>query len=389
MMIITPEDLTSLVERAMHAGCVALDTEFVWTRTYYPRLGLVQVGLSGEECFLVDGIEIRDLLPLGRLLADPTVVKILHDAQQDLTILRRVTGSFPRNVFDTRCAAGFAGLSSFISLRDLLREVVEVELDKTESRTDWIQRPLSDRQIAYAIEDVRHLPEIRNVLTSRARQLGLEAWLLEELGEYDDPGLYEERDPRMQFRRIKGFGRLSGRELAILRELAAWREEEARIQDRPRAHIVSDGILLGLARHKPQAISALTLVKGLSDQEIQRYGTMILEMVEKGLGVSRKECPIPPDRPVDEKALNARADFVLDYIKRKCSEREIDPSLVASRAEVTSLVFEGHAATPERHRLLRGWRRQLLGEELLMLLKKQFTAWPDPEGGAPQLVSGA
>ncbi len=193
-MIDTREALESLVERALTAECVALDTEFVWERTYYPRLGLVQVGFAEDDSALIDAAAFPDLAPLGRVLAAPSVVKILHDAPQDLTILRRATGAYPKNIFDTRRAAGFVGLSATLSLGDLLRETLGVSLTKTEARTDWLRRPLSANQQTYAHDDVRFMPAARAELLARARQRHREAWLHEELAAYDDPALYKEKD---------------------------------------------------------------------------------------------------------------------------------------------------------------------------------------------------
>ncbi|MEW6750042.1 MAG: HRDC domain-containing protein, partial [Candidatus Latescibacterota bacterium] len=253
-MIDTPEALRTLVAQIRRCPSVALDTEFVWESTYYPRLGLVQLGLDDGTCHLVDAVALPDLAPLAEIIAAADLPKILHDAPQDLTILRRATGASPRNVFDTRCAAGLAGLSSTSSLLQLASTVLGVELDKTASRTNWLQRPLSPAQARYAVEDVRCLPPLRDALLARIRRLGRESWLREELLALDDPRLYEERDPREQYQRIKGAGRATPRELAVLRELAAWREEEARRSDRPRGRILSDDVLLHLARRKPRTL---------------------------------------------------------------------------------------------------------------------------------------
>ncbi len=257
-MIDRTEDLIALVERGLELGYVAIDTEFVWERTYYARLGVVQVAFNRDECHLIDAPGIGDLTPLGRLLADPGVVKILHDAQQDLMILRHNCGGSATNVFDTRCAAGFVGLTSTLSLDGLLRDLVGVQLSDGQTRSDWLKRPLTPQQVQYALEDVRYLTQARDILLSRAREAGREAWVSEELAQYDDPELYEERDARAQFARVKGAGRLSGRQLAVLRELAAWREEEARRQDRPRGHIMTDDVLVS-TRRRPTRISGTSV----------------------------------------------------------------------------------------------------------------------------------
>ena len=208
-MIHTAKALAELVERALDCERVALDTEFVWNRTYYPKLGVIQLALADGDCYLIDPVAIADLSPLGTLLEHPEVELILHDAQQDLAILRRATGAFPRNVFDTRCAAGLANMSSTSSLAELLEQTLGVVLDKTETLTNWVRRPLSEDQLAYAIEDVRYLHEARDMLRARVEEIGRNTWLTEEMAAYDDPSLYEERDPLEQFTRIKGTGRAS------------------------------------------------------------------------------------------------------------------------------------------------------------------------------------
>ena len=184
-LIVDLAGLADVVARARAAGVAALDTEFVWERTYFPRLGLVQLawpeGRGDVEVALLDAPALGDLAPLAELLADQAVEKVLHDAGQDLIILRRATGADPRRVFDTQRAAGFVGLSGSLSLQDLLRETVGVEIAKGEQRTDWLRRPLSPAQLAYAESDVRHLPEVRRRLMDSAQLRGRAAWVTEEI----------------------------------------------------------------------------------------------------------------------------------------------------------------------------------------------------------------
>ncbi|MBI91925.1 MAG: ribonuclease D, partial [Gemmatimonadaceae bacterium] len=251
-MIVDQDALREQIEAAWAAGQVAVDTEMVWERTFFPALGVVQLGLDRDRCTLVDTVALEGQLgDLGRLLADGQTQKILHDATQDLSILKRATGASPSNVFDTRAASGFAGLASTISLRDLLVELFDIELDKTETRTDWLQRPLADKQIGYAEDDVRYLVEARDELRRRAEAAGYLAWLEEEMAGLGEPEIYQERDPREEFRRVKGYGKLRGRELSVLRELTVWREEAARTFDRSRGRIASDKLLLFLAQRQP------------------------------------------------------------------------------------------------------------------------------------------
>ena len=179
-MISAPAALRTLVDRLQEEAVLAFDTEFTWERTYYARLGLVQIAAADGRCVLVDPLAAGDLAPLGELLANARIVKILHDAPQDLMILRRATGVAARNVFDTRLAAGFAGLASTLSLANLLAETVDVHLAKAHTRADWLARPLAPEELDYAADDVRYLPEVAARLRARARTAGVEAWLDEE-----------------------------------------------------------------------------------------------------------------------------------------------------------------------------------------------------------------
>lgn len=367
-MIDSAEKLRDLVRRARRAGCVALDTEFVWERTYYPRLGLVQVALSSEECHLIDALAIEDLRPLGKLIGDTKVEKVFHDAEQDLTILRRIGGANPCRIFDTQHSAGFCGVSRSISLQDALRVFELADLEKTETRTDWTKRPLSDQQIAYAKDDVRYLIALRDALLSHARVRGRDGWMREELERYDAPELYEDRDPDKHFRRVKGVQSLSARGLAVLREGVRWREDEARNRDRTRSHIVSDQLLVALARHRPRNAIALKNLEGPFQRAIRKYSNSLLAIVDRGSAIPLKECPKPARRPSKKAELKARADKALAFMRARCAEAGIDPILMASRAQVTSVIGGTHLEHLKGHPLLVGWRKDFLGEEFLELL---------------------
>ncbi len=389
-MIDTATALDDLIARARRAARVALDTEFVWERTYYPRLGLVQLGLDRDETFLIDATAL-DLRPLGDLLADPGVVKILHDAQQDLTILHRAVGASPetapRNTFDSRLAAGFVGLGATLSLQALIEETVGVHLPKGESRSDWLRRPLSDAQLEYARDDVRYLPEAFDVLRARIGERGREAWVAEEMGRYDDAALYAEADPREQYHRIKARGKrgFSSRDYAVLREVTAWREAEARQADKPRRHVVPDEVLVTLAQRKPDNSGALRSVRGLSDNASRSYGEALVVAIAQGLAVPKSEQPRPPTSRRSDDAEQARLDLALALVKGQSLGQGIDPGLVANRAEMERLVADGPDARPADHAMLRGWRGALVGEALLDLLRGEGSVGVDPATALPAL----
>ena len=218
-LIVTTAALEAACEAARSGGYLSLDTEFVWRQTYLPQLGIVQLG-AGGECRAVDCAKGLDQSPLGAAVADEGIVKILHDARQDLALVKRYTGASPKNVFDTQLAAAFAGFPSGIGLQKLLFEALDIGLAKTETCTDWTRRPLSEAQIRYALDDVRHLAALREELLRRADGLGTRAWLEEEMTRYNDVALYDECVPSEMWRRVKlRRAKLDRRGFAVLRAL--------------------------------------------------------------------------------------------------------------------------------------------------------------------------
>ncbi len=358
-MIQTEAELSDLMTRANAAPRVSLDTEFLWERTFYPKLGVVQLGFSEREGYLIDAVALPTLPRLGELLANPGTEKLLHDAQQDLSILSRITGAQPRAIFDTRRAAGFAGLASTSSLLGLLRDVLNVEIPKTETRSNWLRRPLSSKQIAYALNDVRFLPELREALLARTSDLGNAAYLQEEMRRLDTPDLYAETSDINVFHRMKA-GRLSGKDRSILLELVRWRESIARARDLPRGHVLRDGDLFVLARNKPTCSHDISRIDGLPRSVATRYKQEILAAIEQGMAT-------PHDTPRSPQFFGRSAQPLKDRTARRISAmREaatavgIDPALVASKADIVSLLMAEDAGTEEAHHLMMGWRRRFV-----------------------------
>ncbi|HRT30060.1 MAG TPA: ribonuclease D [Kiritimatiellia bacterium] len=359
-LITTPDDLTTLVARLLDAEAVAVDTEFFWERTYYPVLGLVQLATT-DGCWLVDAVAVRDLRALGPVLAAPNVTKLLHDAHQDLTILARATGAAPRTVFDTRVAAGFAGFSSTSSLQALLRDALGVELTKAETRSDWLRRPLSESQIRYAAEDVIHLIPLRTALLTHCAGDTPRAWMSEELARLDNAALYSDRDPRSMYQRVKGGSHLDARSLAVLREAAAWREEEARQRDRPREYILSDTLLMALAETQPNDRTALAALPGFPHRMPRRVMDALLAAVARGLALPDEACPQHTGFRLEEKrALKASSDRLLARIRIACDVHGIDPALVASRADVENYLRAQQKGQSAECPLGQGWRAFIL-----------------------------
>ena len=357
-LITTAADLEPVAARLLQAEAVAVDTEFFWERTFYPILGVVQLATSDNACWLVDAVRIPHLGALGPMLASPDITKVLHDAPQDLGILARATGARPRQIFDTRLAAGFAGLDPTCSLQALLRQALGVELAKAETRSDWLRRPLSANQLRYAADDVLHLIPLRETLLARCASESVRGWLREDLRRLDDPAVFQDRDPRLMYLRVKGGSRFSARQLAILRELAAWREIEARRRDWPRGHFLPDEVLVALARVVSADRQVLQGVPGLPRNLPDDVFAGLLDSVARGLCVPDAECPQPvlADAPA-RRAGNPPADRLLAHIRSACSVHQIAPSLVASRSEAESFVRQLAGGAVTNHPLTTGWRR--------------------------------
>ncbi|WP_136805280.1 ribonuclease D [Desulfosediminicola flagellatus] len=364
-MITTTEDLKALVSRARKTDAVALDTEFVWERTYYPQLGLIQIALSDEDCELIDPIAIEDLSPLGELLSDRGVVKILHDAPQDLAILYQATGAAPQNIFDTRLAAGFSDLPATLSLCNLIKELLEIELPKTETRTNWLRRPLNDKQVEYALDDVRYLRAVRVLLLSRIIGPKIKSWLQEELNLLNNPQTYIDNGNGERFRKIRGAGSLSRQSLAILSELAQWREAEAKKQDKPRGHIIKDNILIAIAKKKTLNAEELSAKTGLSPKAQKRYGSKIVSLT---LGTLESEEDSYPPLERSTRLSNRDKETLerlQNLIELKSDLLGIDPILVGNMSELKSLakLLSNSKATPLKQlRQTTGWRKSFLEE---------------------------
>ncbi len=358
MIIESHAELVPVVARLRAEGLASLDTEFVWTRTYFPRLGIVQLAAADGTAWVADAAAAGPAL--AGLLADPGTLKILHDARQDLALLAAVTGAVPRRVFDTRLAAGFAGFATTVSLKQILRDLLEVDLPKTETRTDWCRRPLSAAQIEYALDDVRHLGRLRQTLLARVAERGAGGWLEEELRIYDDPRLYAPLEPDDAWRRVRGGSRLAAGDQPLLRALAALRERRAAEWDMPRNWVVDDESLIMIATRKPSSPEAVRPRHRLQRARLQTLCREICAAVRDAARDPEPGAEGPVFRCPDG-ALKTRVDAALAFLRLRGAEMRIDPALLGSRAEVTALVATG--AGPA-HPLCRGWRLEAAGREL-------------------------
>jgi ribonuclease D len=361
MLVTTPGQLDEAVFRLQGAQRFAIDTEFMRARTYSPQLCLVQVA-SDSDCYLVDPLAGLELAPLFALLADRAQPKILHAARQDLEVILNASGRVPGPVFDTQVAAALLGLPPQVGYADLVARRLGHSIDKGQTRTDWSRRPLSDAQLAYAADDVHHLLQLHTDLAAALESSGRAGWGTEECVALEDPRLYR-TDPADAWRRLKGLGRLRPAEQAVARALAGWREQRAIASDKPRGWILSDEALYALATMAPQTVSDLEQVRALPPATVRKRGDELLALIRAARESARDAAPTPvPERPTPEQT--QRTGRLQQRVKDVAAGLGISAEVLATRRDVEGMVL----GSPEHSPLLRGWRRDAIGLQLLELL---------------------
>ena len=358
---------------------LAVDTEFVRERTYFHRIGLIQVaGKNG--CAAIDPILLSDLTPLLEILKDPKKIKVFHAARQDLEILVRLCGQVIPPVFDTQVAAALVGWGSQISFAKLIQKAIGKRMHKSETYTDWCRRPLSENQITYAIDDVRYLMPAYEKLLEKLEQLKRTDWVAGEVKNWEDPATFTLPDPQTRFLKIKSLRSLKPRNLAVLRELAAWRESVAVSRDCLAKSIVRDETLLEIARKIPSEVKELSSVRGFHPKEIGKSGAAIIKAVELGNEVPEDKLPTVPE--ADGYSTTRGIEELLSaFVQIRSEELKIEPSVLADRKRIHSFAthFEQKLDMDE-HFLLQGWRRECIGEPMLKLLNGEVGLKINPTG---------
>ncbi len=352
--------IAELCRRLAEEPYVCVDTEFMRERTYYSRLCLVQLA-GARDAVAIDALAPDiDLAPVFDLMNDPGVIKVLHACRQDLEIFHDRTGAVPAPVFDTQVAAMVCGFGESVSYDALVHNLTDTRIDKGSRYTDWARRPLSDAQLAYAISDVTGLRQVYEILQERLRTSGRADWLDEELAGVTDPGTYA-IDPREYWRRIKVRNR-SPRFLALVRELAAWREGEARRRDRPRAWIMRDDVLLAIATRAPRTVEQLAGVRNVSERVASgRNGRDLLDAVARARALPDHACPQLPAPPATS-SRTPIVDLLRVLLKLKSEQHSVAARLIATSADLDAIAEHDDAAdTPA----LRGWRARIFGDDAL------------------------
>jgi ribonuclease D len=360
------QDVAAVAAQAREAGRLGIDTEFMPEGRYRPLLCLVQVAV-GDQVWVLDPMAGLEATPLAEVLADPEIELVLHAGRQDVAILRREWGTEITNVFDTQVAAGFAGFSAQAGYSGLLHDVLKIRLPKTASFTRWDARPLTDEQLRYAEGDVEHLLDLADELRRRLDAQGRLQWAREECRAVEQAT--DERDPEEVWRRLPRATGLGPRERAVARELAAWRERTAEAENRPVGSVVRDPTLVEIAKRTPESHRELGQIRGINPDVVRRRGDPLLDAVRRG----REAAPIRleeserlPTEPEDGPVIALAESLV----RGRAQEAGLAYELIAARADLSPIVVAARRGLGEPDvRTLRGWRRELVGSELLELLR--------------------
>lgn len=358
-MIASLNALQDLRQRVADSPILAIDTEFMRENTFWPKLCLIQVATADEAAVIDPLAPDMNLEPLFGLLRDPGILKVFHAARQDIEIFYHLLGAVPGPVFDTQVAAMVLGFGEQVSYETLAAKLAQAEIDKSSRFTDWARRPLSDRQLRYALADVLHLPLIYDKLRRRLTETGREDWLSEEMAVLTDAKTYAQ-EPDEAWRRIR-VRSTNPRFLGMLKELAAWREREAQSRNLPRSWVLKDEALTEIAGDPPATAADLARVRGLSAGFAEgRHGTSLLAAVARGVALDPAAAPqVPRQTPSHNGPL---VDLLKVLLKAKCESHGVAQKLVASSADLERI-----AAGDREVPALLGWRREIFGADALAL----------------------
>jgi ribonuclease D len=365
----TNEALSAFVTELGQVPYLALDTEFLRDQTYYPKLCLIQVAAPGVEGIIDPLAPGMDLAPFYDLIRRSDIVKVMHASRQDIEIFYLQGGVLPDPLFDTQIAAMVAGFGDAASYETLARKIAHVEIDKSARFTDWSHRPLSKRQLEYAMADVTHLRVIYEWLQARLEKTGRSAWVAEEVAALQDPALYK-LDPEQAWKRLKP-RTTNKRFLAVLAALAAWREREAQNRDIPRGRVIKDEALTEIAAHPPETPEALERIravpKGFANS---RMGKGLLEAIHQGVSAPPPEGAVAENRQQRRRREPSPAvvDLLKTLLRLRAEAAHVAPRLIANADEIERLAAGDDDDLPTLH----GWRHEVFGKDAVALRKGEL-----------------
>jgi len=367
-----PEQLPALCEQILQEPWIALDTEFLREKTYYPKFCLLQIAAPGWVA-CVDPLAIADLTPLLDAIYNPNITKVLHSCRQDLEIFFQITGKIPGPIFDTQIAAPLLGFQENPGYAMLVSSFLNINLSKAHTRADWTERPRSQDQIQYAADDVIYLCKIYTIMCEQLEKLGRLNWLESDFALLNNPELYQ-LSPENAWLKIRGKNKLTGRQLSILQALSEWRERTAQTENKPRNWLFPDDMLLELGKLQPVTTSDLAKIRNINERSVNRYGKVICELID-----AARQRPPKPLREKDGSGKKTQQhEAILDVlsaiVRIRAEENSLNPVILATRKDLEQLLF-----AEEDCQLLQGWRFNMAGKELQGLLRGQYTLSLTPD----------
>jgi len=368
----TQEQLDQLCVQIKKESWLALDTEFLREKTYYPKFCLLQIA-TPEWVACVDPLAVPSMDALFEALENPDITKVFHSCRQDLEIFYQLTGKIPQPVFDTQIAAPLLGFQENPGYAMLVSSLLNVNLSKAHTRADWSKRPLSEAEIQYAADDVIYLCKVYEMITRKLAELGRTDWLNDDFAELADPDFYKVA-PEKAWLKIKGKNKLTGKQLSIVQTLAEWREKMAQAENRPRNWLLRDEMLFDLAKLQPETQAELANVRGINERAVSRYGKELCQLIT----AAKQRAPVPlhekgrPGKKTQQQ--EAVLDILSAVVRIRADENSINPVSVATRKDLEMLLDE----EPECL-LLHGWRRKMVGKELQALLQGQYALILQPD----------
>ena len=361
MFISEFEQLSAFCERASSSRILAVDTEFLREKTYYPKLCLIQVG-TYEETAAIDPLLIEDLSPLATLLVDERITKVFHACTQDLETILYALDVVPKPIFDTQLAGAYVGMRQQLGYGALVERYTGVHLPKADSLTDWSRRPLDAEQLAYAEDDVRYLPGIYDAMMTQLVSRNRLAWVADEMAALSDRANVERR-PEKAYLHLKRTASLTRKQLSVAREVCAWREREAARRDVPRKWVVSDEVLVEVSKRCPKTVDRLRRIRG-TEQLSAREAEVLVRAVRKGLAMDLDDLPAVPRRRERVSAeVEGAVDLMYALLRIVADREDVAPQVIATRDDLLDLAT-GHRGC----RLASGWRHELAGSLLERLL---------------------
>ncbi len=379
----TPQALIPACEVLKQAKVLYVDTEFHREKTYYPKFALLQVG-SHDGVYIIDPVAIKDLKPLWDIIIDPNILKVFHAGRQDLEIILEHAGALPLPMFDTQIAAALLGYGQQVGFGNLVQRITKKALAKGESFSDWLRRPLTKQQLKYAADDVIYLMPIYQALKEELQAKKRSTWLDEEQATLTNPDTYH-IDKNEVFWRVKGVNKLKPKHLAILRELAIWREEQAQKKDIPRRRLIADEPLIEIAKRDTLNIDVMKRMRGLNEGVIRRFGETWLKLWQKGMDCPEEDRPKLSSRKSNTSGTDLRLELLDTLLRLKADEASISSTILANKSELSVLASWGNKPQGEPPELpcLQGWRAELVGNALLQLLRGEICLRLNPNTGLP------